>query len=420
MIVELELENIGPYTDAVQMDFRVNKRDKTNLESVYTLPDGEVVTKVVGIIAGNAYGKTTILDSLNAIGSFIDNPIMKQKMNSFAEKIDEEEIKKVLLDYGKLKLIPINKNSNAIGKISVDMYIETIEEFSGYYRYTIKYDNNYIDNGLIEEKLEFRKKYNSKKIKEIFNVSCNTESEIGYKLAYRNNIIHELDLKSRKNFETKMRYYEIFYNKYLKESSTLDAENYIFDEEYILYKMDSDYRLMKEFINLVDNGIVDIDIDDSDVNNKKLYFVYDGYKLRYNSISSATKKICGVALNLYKACKNNGIFLIDELDNSLNKNIAKFILDLYRNNIAKKTSQIIFTTNSPDMVENFRRDQIFIIEKDEGTNNIIKYLNFVDKGKNKKCRKDWSFTKNYNDNIIKNYPTNEKISKVNEYLDKVI
>ena len=161
-------------------------------------------------------------------------------------------------------------------------------------------------------------------------------------------------------------------------------------------------------------------MDDSDSKNRKLFFIYNGYKLRYNSISSATKKMCGIALNLYKACKNKGIFLIDELDNSLNKNIAKFIIDLYQKNIAKNTSQIIFTTNNPDMMEKFRRDQIFIIEKNQGVNNIIKYLNFVDKENNKRSRKDWSFTKNYNDNIIKNYPTGEQIEKTNNYLKEIL
>ena len=51
MIVKLELENIGPYTDKITLDFRVNKRDKDLQDTIYTLPDGEMVSKVVGIIA---------------------------------------------------------------------------------------------------------------------------------------------------------------------------------------------------------------------------------------------------------------------------------------------------------------------------------------------------------------------------------
>ena len=83
MIVKLELENIGPYTNKITLDFRVNKRDKDLQDTIYTLPDGEIVSKVVGIIAGNAYGKTTILRALNSVGSFINNPIINKEVNNY-------------------------------------------------------------------------------------------------------------------------------------------------------------------------------------------------------------------------------------------------------------------------------------------------------------------------------------------------
>ena len=81
MIVKIELENIGPYINKVVLDFRVNKRDKDLKDTTYTLPDGQVITKIAGIIAGNAYGKTTILRALNSVGSFINNPIFQKFLN---------------------------------------------------------------------------------------------------------------------------------------------------------------------------------------------------------------------------------------------------------------------------------------------------------------------------------------------------
>lgn len=418
VIVGLELENIGPYTSKVNLDFRINKRDKMNMDSIYILPDGEMITKIIGIIAGNAYGKTTIIDSLESIGGFISNPSFKQKINSFVEKIAEDEMKKNFLEYIKLQLIPVNKISNSIGSIAVDLFIDTNDDYSGYYKYSIKYDDNYLEKGVLEEKLTFRKKYNAKNPKEIFCISNNIESEIGYKLAYKNNIINDLDEKSKKKFLEKIVYYENFYSKYINNSSTIDAENYIFDEEFIINMLPKEFDFLKKIVNLVDNQIIDIVLDDEDKKNKKIYFMYENYKLRYNHISSATKKICGIALSLYKACNDKGIFLIDELDNSLNKNVARFIVNLYQKNIAKKTSQIIFTTNSSEMFENFRRDQIFLIQKDDGVNKVIKYLDFFDS--NKKTRKDWSFSKAYNENIIKNYPTEQTIDKLNKYLNNIL
>lgn len=419
MIVKLELENIGPYTNKITLDFRVNKRDKDLQDTIYTLPDGEIVSKVVGIIAGNAYGKTTILRALNSVGSFINNPIINKEVNNYMDKIKEEEIRSYLKEWGTLSLISTNKSSDKLGTINVEMYIDSNDEYSGYYIYTLKYDNNYIKNGVKEESLKFKKKYNSKITKEILKIENNTVSEIGHKIAYKSNYLNDLTGKSKDNLLEKINYYETFYNRYIKESSTLGAENYIFPEEYIIDEIDENKDLIKCFINLADDEIKDLEIDKTDIENEKLFFIYNSFKLRYNSISTATKKLCGIATNFYKATKKGGVFLIDELDNSLNKNISDFIIKLYSTKIKNSTSQIIFTTNNADVLSGLRRDQIFIIEKNNQINSVVKYLNFIDKKTNKRSRKDWSFTKAYNDNIIKNFPTKQSIKEMTEYIKNI-
>lgn len=419
MIVKLELENIGPYTNKITLDFRVNKRDKDLQDTIYTLPDGEIVSKVVGIIAGNAYGKTTILRALNSVGSFINNPIINKEVNNYVDKIKEEEIRSYLKEWGTLSLISTNKSGDKLGTINVEMYIDSNDEYSGYYIYTLKYDNNYIKNGVKEESLKFKKKYNSKITKEILKIENNTVSEIGHKIAYKSNYLNDLTGKSKDNLLEKINYYETFYNRYIKESSTLGAENYIFPEEYIIDEIDENKDLIKRFINLADDEIKDLEIDKTDIENEKLFFIYNSFKLRYNSISTATKKLCGIATNFYKATKKGGVFLIDELDNSLNKNISDFIIKLYSTKIKNSTSQIIFTTNNADVLSGLRRDQIFIIEKNNQINSVVKYLNFIDKKTNKRSRKDWSFTKAYNDNIIKNFPTKQSIKEMTEYIKNI-
>ena len=419
MIVKLELENIGPYTNKITLDFRVNKRDKDVQDTIYTLPDGEIVSKVVGIIAGNAYGKTTILRALNSVGSFINNPIINKEVNNYMDKIKEEEIRSYLKEWGTLSLISTNKSSDKLGTINVEMYIDSNDEYSGYYIYTLKYDNNYIKNGVKEESLKFKKKYNSKITKEILKIENNTISEIGHKIAYKSNYLNDLTGKSKDNLLEKINYYETFYNRYIKESSTLGAENYIFPEEYIIDEIDENKDLIKCFINLADDEIKDLEIDKTDIENEKLFFIYNSFKLRYNSISTATKKLCGIATNFYKATKKGGVFLIDELDNSLNKNIFDFIIKLYSTKIKNSTSQIIFTTNNADVLSGLRRDQIFIIEKNNQINSVVKYLNFIDKKTNKRSRKDWSFTKAYNDNIINNFPTKQSIKEMTEYIKNI-
>ena len=416
MIVKLELENIGPFTQKVVLDFRINKKDKDLIDTIYTLPDGEMITKIAGIIAGNAYGKSTILRALNSIGSFINYPILNKEVGNYIEMIKEEEFRNYLSEWGLLSLMPVNKKQNGVGTINVDMYIDSNNEYSGYYLYTLKYDNDYSKNGVVEESLRYKKKYNSKLYKEILNISQNTVSEIGHKIAYKQNYLNDLSKKSKNDLLEKLSYYETFYNRYIEESSTLGAENYIFPEEFLVNKLDENKELVKSFIRLADSDIKDIEIDKTDTENEKVFFVYDNYKLRYNFISTATKKLCGIATNFYKASKKGGVFLIDELDNSFNKNISDFIIKMYNINIKNNTSQIIFTTNTADVLSNLRRDQIFIIQKEKDTNSIVKYLYFKDQNTNKKSRKDWSFVKAYNENVIKNFPQEKDVNSLIKYL----
>ena len=68
MFTKIIIENIGPITENIVLDFVINKRDKLNEGSYVEVPDKIYVSKIAGIIAGNASGKTTILDTLNKIG----------------------------------------------------------------------------------------------------------------------------------------------------------------------------------------------------------------------------------------------------------------------------------------------------------------------------------------------------------------
>ena len=415
MIVKLLLENIGPFTEPIEIDFRCNKRDRDQISSTYTLPDGEVITKVAGIIAGNAYGKTSILTALTSIGRFLNSPLYSQQID-YDNSHDDEEFKNYVKNIGVQMLAPINKKSNGTAKVSVDMYINNGTDYSGYYTYSIKYDSEVKTKGVLEESLRYRNKFNSKKIKTILEISNNFVSEIGHFIAYKNNYINGLSEKMLENFNNKYSYFETFYNKFINESSIMGANNYIFSEKYIASKLFDNKNLLCGFMKLSDNKIIDLEVDDSDIDYPKLYVVYKEYKLRYGLISSATKKLCSIGVNFCEAYRKGGIFLIDELDNSFNRNISKYIISVYNTGILNNTSQIIFTTNTAEILSDLRRDQIFIIERNDNYNYVTKYLNFVDQKNNKKSRKDWSFVKIYNENIINNFPDSNKIHELNDLL----
>ena len=137
-------------------------------------------------------------------------------------------------------------------------------------------------------------------------------------------------------------------------------------------------------------------------NNTRLMFKYDDFNLNYTKISTATQKLVAMAYSILDSNKYNGVLLIDEFDNSLNLEISKFLIELF----AKKENsmaQIIFTTNNPEILENLRRDQIFLILKEKYELNAINFYNFIDPATKRRVRKDFSFIKAYKKNVIDNF-----------------
>ena len=163
------------------------------------------------------------------------------------------------------------------------------------------------------------------------------------------------------------------------------------------------------FVKLADDNIRDIVIAEDFEKKERLIFKYDDFDLSYNSISTATKKLVAMAYSILESNEKNSIFLIDEFDNSLNLEISKFLIDIFSMQ-DNSMSQIIFTTNNPEILDSLRRDQIYLLLKNKYKIQAINFYNFIDPVTKKRVRKDYSFIKAYKKNIIENFP-NETLKK---------
>lgn len=79
MFTKISLSNIGAFDSNVEFDLFANKRDTTLLHSLYEVDD-KVINRIVGIIGGNTVGKTTTLDTLSAVGSFMSFAFKKRML----------------------------------------------------------------------------------------------------------------------------------------------------------------------------------------------------------------------------------------------------------------------------------------------------------------------------------------------------
>lgn len=419
MILRIKLSNIAGIKDEMDLNFIATKTDKKNINSVYITEDNIWINRLIGIIAGNAHGKSTILDAIASIGSFIELPLRKKnipslndiEMKEYKEEYKEKVFKQMITDYTNIDLPAGNKlNNNKNSLIEIEMYIKNDDNLtSGYYLYSLEYNKSYKTDGIKKEKLAYKNKY-KKKYLNIFEITNSFESEIGYKIAYEKNYISELQANNIDvtEFEKKIKYYKAFVKHYNKDSSIIFADNYVFPEFYIVDMIEK-CNVLKEltqFVKLADDNIEEIFIDKNSDGKKKLMFKYNQFNLEYNEVSTATQKLVAMAYSILESNKNNSVFLIDEFDNSLNLEISKFLIDIFASK-SKSMSQIIFTTNNPDILDNLRRDQIYLLLKRKYNINALNFYNFTDPITKKRVRKDFSFVKAYKKNVIENFPSSE-------------
>jgi len=138
-----------------------------------------------------------------------------------------------------------------------------------------------------------------------------------------------------------------------------------------------------------------------DAQELELASIYE-YRTRKSAILSSLMESVGTirllhfALRLREAFLIGGVFLIDEMDNSIHPEITKAILAIFCNpDINKKGAQLIFTSHNPIFMDRdlLRRDQIIFVEKDTDTykSNLYALSDFGSVS----VRNDQDFIRNY-------------------------
>ena len=194
MITRAVIKNFMGIENEIIINCLASNKIKRDYTPFVSTDDELNILKNIGIIGSNGSGKTSILNAFATIQTFVNFPFRKSANNNqkFIEQIKQlpqEMLDQILDDFNNLKLPTANINhSKEDTFISLEIYIpEDKQNISGYYNYSLLYDSDYKKNGIKEEKLTYRKKYNSKKDITIFCVNNIIESELGTTLLYKNN-----------------------------------------------------------------------------------------------------------------------------------------------------------------------------------------------------------------------------------------
>ena len=425
MFTKIFIDNFLGISAPVMFDFISQSRNKDKLNSVIKIEDGIYVNKLVGIIGGNASGKTSILAAINMIGQILTSPILQfdlnDKMDSIRELLEKDnniEDRKLLRDM----IDSINSGTDIVVQnlrrkdedtiIEVEMYITSDEEeLTGYYTYKVRLNGK--SKKIKNEFLGFRKKYKDKN-EPIIRIEDAKEGQVYYINRFFRNIT-DIDKESKVELEKKYKYCKVFVEHYIKNSATLDTSedcNYK-DLKYIDWYKKAPESL-RTLVRVVDPKIKDVKIDNDNKYEELVFVLKDGSNITRSMLSTGTERFLNLIRYVNEIIDKNGVLAIDEIEQNLHKDLVELIIKLF-SEMTNKNAQIIFTTLSPEIFdivdENnkkiFKQDTIFIINCDNDDIQIDKLIDLqIDGGR---VNGDASVANLYKRKKISCHPDKEQI-----------
>ena len=408
MFTKIIIDNILGVNNEIEINLLATPKKKEKKETILEIEPGININKVVGIIGTNASGKSSIIQSLLELRFFL---AQYEIFETAKEKKDE-----TVLKYISNRILPERnlENPDKKSKIVLEMYIPTGDE-PGYYEYSLIYDDN-----VLNERLMYRKKYKSKKIILVEDFETETKrSDIGYKCYYKDSIINDYENVGKElvdRFKKTIRFYNTFYKYYIGDSiyrMGINDIDYINMGETIDFIKNNEEVIMR-LLHIVDNKIKGVSFEkDEDGDEVVKFKIKNNIKLNIWDLSTGTRRILQLIINMLKSIEKNGVMLCDEIETALHRELVQLILQLYINN--NKYGQLIFTTHLPEILDkgNMRNDQkYYLTRKNEKV--LIKRVSEIN------SRSDYSISKNYYiDKRFKPQPSYTEILDFCEYLNDI-
>lgn len=427
MFTKIYIDNFLGISTPIELDFISRSRNKKENSSVAKIEEGIYINKIIGIIGGNASGKTSILSAITAIGNILTRPIcqfdVEDKFNDIQKLIDKDpssENQKLMYDFfndfkSSTDISFQNlrrKNEDTIFKLEMYILDEKVET-TGYYTYELNLNGTM--KKINREYLGFRKKYKDK-IEPIIEINDTKEGQVYYINRYFKNIVDIDNNNNKENLEKKYKYIKAFVMHYINNSANIstDSECNYKELKYIdWYKKEPE--ALRTLARVVDPKIKDIMMDTDNKYEELLFVLQDGSKITRNMLSTGTERFLNSIRYVNEIIEKNGILLVDEIEQNLHKDLVGLIIRLF-GEMSKNNSQIIFTTLSPDIFditnkENkkiFKQDSIFILNSDYDDIRIDKLMELKIDGE--RVKGDASVANLYKNKKISIHPNMEQIN----------
>lgn len=177
----------------------------------------------------------------------------------------------------------------------------------------------------------------------------------------------------------------------MRETKSVDTTVDIMLDDILSRSKYINGRIDNNILNVFDENIEKLETEDEKSFTVKFKNCDAPYKSHIFSmediISSGTLRGQKIINNAINALKNGGYLIVDELENHLNKELVKMIIQIFNNkNINKKGACLIFTTHYAEILDAFdRMDNIYVLTRDPDNYVVVQnYSQKVDRNEWKK------------------------------------
>ncbi len=380
MFTKIYIENFEGILNGIEFDFVAKSRNKENQICLYKTHDDIYINKLIGMLAGNASGKTTVIRALGVLGNLMVHPIM-----TFDFDEETDKIKKIMKDENvdiqilSQRIEQLNNSAclevQHVSRkeedtyIEVEMYIEDTE-LQGYYNYALRFNGR--TKRIVKEKFSYRKNYKGPE-KKILNINDLSECQLYYINRYYENMIN-LEMINKESLKEKYTYIRNFVNHYIDDSKIVGTRISDLKEEISFlkfYKKNSE--MMEKILKIVDPKIKAVTLKTDSDEEELVYELKTGGSITREYLSTGTKRFLSLVLNAVDVIMKKGVLLIDEIEENLHKELIFLVLRLFVQ-LDDNSTQIIFSTHLPDIFDClneqerklFKQDAIYLLNNLNG------------------------------------------------------
>jgi hypothetical protein len=387
MLLKFKLKNYKSYLN--EQIFSMEKSSDTLLTEHILNADNSDALKFSAIYGANASGKSNLLEAIKYF-QFI---VRTSKMLELNDNLPYNPHKLNANEGTTLGLLFVKNNIKYYYEIKLDN-ISILEEKLYYYknRQNVIFERTALDK--FEINRDFQSEFNQMKDKTLKNklflstIAAWSENEhIKNVIEFIKNdlvIITEVDnlnligysstLFTNGDKKFKKKFIKVFRDFGVSNLKNIDVsfdDKALFDEE----DRDSIPDEIKTIISEIDRVIKD-NTNNSAVRKRlevKFNYKYkeNEYNINLKNESRGVKKLFELLGIFFTIIKENKVLLIDEIECSIHPMVLNEILNLFTAESSK--SQLIFTTHNEMFLDlsKLRRDEIWFVEKEDGTSSKI-------------------------------------------------